>query len=203
MRARRRVRDERGAVLVEVVMILPMLLVISLGVFDIGLSWKASLTVTNAARAGARVASNLGIAATADKSALASIAASLSTIPSSQIDAVVIYRTTSSTGTVPAGCLVSTVKSAGGSAALQCNVYSAADLAAAPTATTYTGICASSRDRFWCPTTRGNSQASTNGPDYIGVYVRINHATQTKIFGSTMVIDDHAVMRVEPNAGNP
>lgn len=184
-------------------MILPMLLVIALGVFDIGLGWKASLTVTNAARAGARVASNLGVDASADRSALASVAASLGTIPTSQIDYVVIYRTTSANGTVPSGCLQPSVRSTGGSAALSCNVYSGADLAAAATSSAYTGNCASSRDRFWCPTNRGNSQAATNGPDQVGVYVRINHATQTKLFGSSMTIDDQAVMRIEPNAGNP
>lgn len=200
-RARR--RDERGAVLVEVMMILPMLLLISLAVFDIGLGWKASLTVTNASRAGSRVASNLGVAASADKSALSSIAASLGTIPVAEIDVVVIYRATTASGAVPTNCLTSASRSAGGNAASQCNVYTGAEVFAASTATTFTGNCASSRDRFWCPTNRGNSQAGATGPDYLGVYVRINHATKTKAFGSTMVIDDQAVMRLEPNAGNP
>jgi len=202
-RCRSRSRGERGAVLVEVVLIVPVLLVIALGVFDIGLSWKASLTVTNAARAGARVASNLGIDDTADKAALSSIAASLGTIPVGEIDVVVIYRATTATGDVPSGCLDSTVRAAGGSATYQCNVYSGTDVFAAQTATTYTGNCSNSRDRYWCPSTRANSQALSNGPDYLGVYVRINHATKTKMFGSTMVIKDRSVMRVEPNAGNP
>jgi len=195
-------RGERGAVLVEVVLIVPILLMIALGVFDIGLGWKASLTVTNAARAGSRVASNLGIDAAADKSALASTAASLGTIPVSEIDVVVIYRTSSADGAPPSGCLTSGAKAAGGSASDLCNTYSGADVMAAATSTAYNGNCGSSRDRFWCPSSRGNSQATTNGPDYLGVYIRINHATKTKLFGSTMVIDDQAVMRIEPSAGN-
>lgn len=201
-RARAR-RGERGAVLVEVVLIVPVLLIISLGVFDIGLSWKASLTVSNASRAGARVASNIGIGATADKAALSSIAASLGTIPASEIDVVVIYRTTTPTGAVPAGCLDSVAKLAGGNLVLQCNTYSASDINGAATSSAFTGVCATSRDRFWCPSTRANNQALSAGPDYIGVFVRINHATKTKMFGSTMVIKDTAVMRIEPNAGNP
>ena len=184
-------------------LIVPLLLLISLAVFDIGLGWKASLTVTNAARAGARVATNLGVSSTADKSALGSVAASLGTVPVSEIDMVVIYRATTADGDVPSGCLTSATKSAGGSTAYQCNVYTGAEVFGASTATTFTGNCVSSRDRFWCPSTRGNSQAATNGPDYLGVYVRINHATKTKAFGSTMVIKDRAVMRLEPNAGNP
>lgn len=199
----RRARGENGAVLVEVVLILPLLMLISLAVFDLGLGWKASMTVTNAARAGARVASNLGVAATADKSALASIAASLGTVPVSEIDVIVIYRATTADGDVPADCLTGSTRATGGSSASQCNVYTGAEAIAASTSTTFTGNCGSSRDRFWCPSTRGNSQAASTGPDYLGVYVRINHTTKTKAFGSTMVVKDRAVMRIEPNAGNP
>jgi Flp pilus assembly protein TadG len=199
----RRARGENGAVLVEVVLILPLLMLISLAVFDLGLGWKASMTVTNAARAGARVASNLGVSATADKSALASIAASLGTVPVSEIDVIVIYRATTADGDVPADCLTGSTRATGGSSASQCNVYTGAEAIAASTSTTFTGNCGSSRDRFWCPSTRGNSQAASTGPDYLGVYVRINHTTKTKAFGSTMVVKDRAVMRIEPNAGNP
>lgn len=199
---RDRRRGERGAVLVEVVLIVPLLLLISLAVFDIGLGWKASLTVTSAARSGARVATNLGVSASADKSALSSVAASLGTVPVAEIDLVVIYRATAADGDVPSNCLTTATKTAGGSAAYQCNVYSGAEVFAASTSSAFTGNCASSRDRFWCPTTRGNSQAATAGPDYLGVYIRINHTTKTKAFGTTMVIKDRAVMRVEPNAGN-
>lgn len=199
----RRARGENGAVLVEVVLILPLLMLISLAVFDLGLGWKASMTVTNAARAGSRVASNLGVSATADKSALASIAASLGTVPVSEIDVIVIYRATTADGDVPADCLTGSTRATGGSSASQCNVYTGAEAIAASTSTTFTGNCGSSRDRFWCPSTRGNSQAASTGPDYLGVYVRINHTTKTKAFGSTMVVKDRAVMRIEPNAGNP
>lgn len=196
-------RGDRGAVLVEIVMIVPVLLIISLGVFDIGLGWKASLTVTNAVRAGARVGSNLGRDGNADKSALAAVAASLGTIPAAEIDTVVIYRASTSSGDVPAGCLTSGVRSAGGSASLQCNVYTGAEVLAAATSTDFTNNCSTSRDRFWCPSARANSQALTAGPDYLGVYVRINHATKTRMFGSTMVVKDRSIMRLEPNAGNP
>ena len=199
---RRRGRGERGAVLVECVLIFPLLMMISLGVFDVGLGWKASLTVSSAARTGARVASNLGVASSADKDSLASIAAALGSVDDSEIDVVVIYRSTAANGDVPAGCLTTAVRSAGGSAALRCNVYDVTGLNAAATSTAYNGNCASSRDRFWCPSTRANSQILTAGMDFLGVYVRLNHDTKTKIFGATMVIDDQAVMRVEPNAGN-
>lgn len=202
LRTRARGHDERGAVLVEVVIILPVLLIIALGVFDVGLGWRASLTISSAARSGARVASNLGIDAGADRQALASVAAALGSIPSEQIDLVVIYKADGNAGEVPAGCLTSVARTAGGSAAHNCNVYTATDLAAAATSSAYTTNCSTSRHRFWCPPNRANEQGSTAGPDFLGVYVRVNHATQTKMFGSTMVIDDQAVMRIEPAAGD-
>lgn len=195
-------RDERGAVLVEVVIILPVLLIIALGVFDVGLGWRASFTISSAARSGARVGSNLGIDDGADQQALASIAAALGTIPSAQIDVVVIYKADGADGEVPANCLTAITRTAGGSAANHCNVYTATDLAAAATSSDYTGNCSSSRDRFWCPPNRENEQGSAAGPDYLGVYIRINHATKTKMFGSTLVLDDRAVMRIEPAAGD-
>ena len=188
--------------MIELAIILPLLMGIVLSVLDIGIGFKISLTVSNAARAGARTASNFGRDMSADQAALAGVSAALGTIPQSEIDLVVIYRASSSSGTVPAGCLTSTARALGGSPADYCNVYVAADLAAAPSAAGYTGDCTTSRDRFWCTANRENSQTAANGPDYLGVYVRINHATSTKVFGSTMVIDDQAIMRIEPNAGS-
>lgn len=202
LRTRARGHDERGAVLVEVVIILPVLLIIALGVFDVGLGWRASLTISSAARSGARVASNLGVDAGADRQALASVAAALGSISTPEIDLVVIYRANGTDGEVPPTCLGAVARSAGGNVAHKCNVYTAADLAAAATSAAYTGNCASSRDRFWCPANRENEQGSASGPDYLGVYVRVNHATKTKMFGSTMTIDDHAIMRLEPAAGD-
>lgn len=193
-------RDERGAVLVEIVMIVPLLLVISLSVFDIGLGWKTSMTITSSVRSAARVASNLGASPSADKSALIAMASSLGSIPTSEIDVVVIFRSTTADGKVPPNCLTATVKAIGGSILDGCNVYSGAEMKNAATATGFDGTCVTSRDRFWCPSLRTTGQAGA-GPDSVGVYLKVNHATKTKIFGPTMGIDDTAVMKIEPVAG--
>lgn len=200
--SRRLRRGERGAALVEAALIVPLLMSISLAVFDLGIGFKTSLTVSNAVRAGARTATNLGTDEAADQAALAGVAAALGTVASSDIDVVVIYKATSQDGDVPAACLTSSAKAAGGDATAQCNVYSATDLAQAQTSTAFTGNCTSSRDHFWCPSSRGNSQIPSAGPDLVGVYIRVNHTTVTKVFGTKMEITDHAAMRVEPNAGN-
>lgn len=197
-------RDERGAVLVEMCIILPLLMAISLATLDLGLAWRASLTVSGAARAGARTGSNLGISTQADKEILKSVAAALGSIPTSEIEMVVVYKSATSDGAPPSACTSATALSNGGDASALCNTYSGTELSqiAAGAGPTFGTGCTTSRDRRWCPTARSNSQASAAGPDYLGVYVKVNHATSTKMFGTTIVVDDSAVMPIEPGAGN-
>jgi len=207
---RRRARGDRGAVLIELVIITPILFTIILGVFDLGLAWRASITISNAVRSASRVDANLGKADSSDLAALQALSAAASTIPSSQIDVIVIYKSTTPDGDVPAACVTTTARLAGGVAASNCNTYSQTDYINAQNGTGgfangFTGLCSSSgrRDRFWCATNRVNDQAASGGPDYVGVYIKVIHRTATKMFGATIDIDDHAVMRIEPNAGNP
>lgn len=205
---RRRRRGERGAILLELVIVAPLLLAIILGVFDLGLAWRTSITLSNATRSGARVASNLGVSESADLAALQAIAAALSSIPASQVQAIVIYRATTATGDVPPECVAAAAVAAGGDASRKCNTYSQADYVNAQNGVasfvnSFTGSCGPSRrDYRWCPMDRENDQGVVGGPDYVGVYVKLAHQTSTKMFGSTLTIDDKAVMRIEPAAGN-
>jgi Flp pilus assembly protein TadG len=48
--------DERGAVLIEFALVLPLLLVLMAGMFDLGFAFQRYQAVTNAAREGARMA---------------------------------------------------------------------------------------------------------------------------------------------------
>ena len=49
-------RNERGAALVEAAMIMPMILLISVGIFEFGRAYQTWQVLTNAAREGARMA---------------------------------------------------------------------------------------------------------------------------------------------------
>jgi Flp pilus assembly protein TadG len=51
----RRVRSERGAVLIEFALVFPLLLLVTLGIIDFGLLFQQYEVLTNAAREGARV----------------------------------------------------------------------------------------------------------------------------------------------------
>jgi hypothetical protein len=48
--------DERGAVLIEFALVLPVLLLLLVGMFDLGFAFQRYQAVTNAAREGARMA---------------------------------------------------------------------------------------------------------------------------------------------------
>jgi Flp pilus assembly protein TadG len=49
-------RNERGAALVEAAMIMPLIMLISVGIFEFGRAYQTSQVLTNAAREGARLA---------------------------------------------------------------------------------------------------------------------------------------------------
>jgi Flp pilus assembly protein TadG len=53
---RRRIRSERGAELIELAAVLPMLLLVFVAIVDFGLMFQRFLTISNAAREGARIA---------------------------------------------------------------------------------------------------------------------------------------------------
>ena len=55
MKVLRRLRGSRGAELIEMAMVTPILLLIVAGIFDFGMMFRAWEVVTNAAREGARV----------------------------------------------------------------------------------------------------------------------------------------------------
>ena len=52
-------RDERGAVLVEAIIVIPIMMMITLGIVEYGGAYREDTTIAAASRAGARVASSL------------------------------------------------------------------------------------------------------------------------------------------------
>ena len=52
----RRIREDRGAAIIEVALTLPLLLLVSVGIFEFGRAYQTWQVLTNAAREGARLA---------------------------------------------------------------------------------------------------------------------------------------------------
>jgi hypothetical protein len=191
-----RLRSQRGAAIVEFVLIAPVLLLLAIGVAEFALGWKDSMTVSNGMRAGARVGSAAATTRLADYEVLQAVEAALADLPDGAIERIVVYRANGPDGEISTTCAAGTPSS---SATAPCNVYTEADLARPATDFAGSTCSASAPDRHWCPTSRLARQSGTGGPpDYLGVWVRVRHDFVTNFFGGSLTITDNAVMRLEP-----
>jgi hypothetical protein len=211
-----RLRGDEGGLTVEMALLTPLLFLLLAGVFEFGLAWRDSLSISNATRAGARAASSAGDASTADHQALSTLTAGLEGLPETEIDYVIIYDAGAADGEVPAACKArgATTNAING-IPNQCNIYGGdwlRDTFDPFDTTLFEGQvgspsnpqCASGRaDWSFCPLRRESSQRAAGGPDYVGVFVKTTHGYVTKVFGSGgMDMEDSAVMRIEPKWGN-
>lgn len=185
---------ERGAVLVELAVVVPLLLLLVVGTIELGSAWSQRLKVETAARAGARVGSNLGTDRLADYNLLQSVRAAVASLGTDRIRHVVVYRSTTDDGAVPPTCRTSPPTPQAG----LCNVYTGADLnGLTPSAFSGTTACgATAPDRFWCPTSRQKVQQL--GTDFLGVWIVAESPTVTGLFTAPLDLGARAVMRLEP-----
>lgn len=208
-------RSEGGAVLVETAIVALMLMGLLIATFELGMAWRSSVTNSNAARAGARVASYQGTGYQADYASLLAVASGLKSVKELTIEKVIIFKATKGSSVVPAACLALTPSTSSSTptgldnASAKCNVYSGAQVNAISNGTigsAYFGDgsqtaapCTSTKlDYYWCPYERRNVQAS--GLDDVGVYVQVSHRTFSRVFGSTFTIRDTEIMQIEPSA---
>lgn len=190
-RFQRRCHEERGASLIEAAFITPVFLVLLFGIVEFGLAFSDYLTLSNAVRAGARTASSSGSTSNADFTILKTVASEGGAIKRSAIQWIVVYKA-GGHGELPSSTCQSGTPVAG-----VCNVYVAADLARPESDF---GCQGGRPDRYWCPTTRKTAQKVANGgpPDYIGVWIRVDHQWVTGMFGTAKTLTDGAVVRIEP-----
>lgn len=192
----RRARGERGAALVEFVLLAPVLILIVAGVLEFGMAWRDSMTVSNALRSGARVGSNAGRERMADYYILKAIESAMKEIPdTARVQRIVIYRASTSNSAPTDSCMAGIPSSTGSN---PCNVYTGADLIRPESDFSGTTSCGgTSPDRFWCPINRQNQQAL--GADYLGVWMQVRYDYITHVFpGTGLTIKDRAIMRLEP-----
>lgn len=179
--------------LVEAAFITPVLFFLLFAIFEFGTAFRDYLAVANTTRDGARAASVYGNDSSADFDILQSIANASNVIDRNDIQRIVIYKASGPNTPVPTACTTATT----GVSASNCNVYFANALGLAESEFG----CRSDRnlDRYWCPTTRKVAATGTNGPpDYIGVWIKVNHNWITGMFGRSLSFTDSTVMREEP-----
>jgi TadE-like protein len=103
----RRGRGERGSVILESAIGLPILFLLIFGVMEIGMAIKSYSGAANAVSAGGRAGSVAGNDAAADQAILARIARESAGIGKGEIQYVVIWHASGPGTTVPSGCLPS------------------------------------------------------------------------------------------------
>ncbi|MCP5030888.1 MAG: hypothetical protein GY939_03735 [Actinomycetia bacterium] len=181
-------RRERGAVLVETAIVVPILILLAIGIAELGLIVRDRQTAVSATRSAARVVSSSGDTRLADYDAIASLAASLADVDPNDIQRIVIFAPDAD-GSMPAGCELSAVTGI-------CNHYQGSDLSLVATDFAGTTDCSfGAPDASWCPISRETRQSV--GPDWIGVNVQLSHHSIAP-FLSDRSIADTTVMRLEP-----
>jgi hypothetical protein len=181
---------ERGVTMIEAAFVTPVFFMLILGVIEISLAMNDNLALSHSVRAGTRVASASGNDVYADYGIVQSVRRESAALPRAQIKMIVVYKATE-IGEPPSitcknGTPVEDV----------CNVYTPTDFTE-PKAD-YGCKDAETLDKYWCPYERNVILTSSTGPDFVGVWMKIEHPWVTKMFGNTLTLTDSSVIQLEP-----
>lgn len=187
--SQRRLR-ERGAVMVEMAIVVPVLMLLVMGMMEVGFRTTNTQAVVAASRSATRVVSSDSNTRLADYDAMQALSGALADFDVSDIQRIIIFKPEAD-GSLPPLC--DTAAQSG-----LCNHYSGADLSAP--ITDFQGVagstCAtSSRDTLWCPLDRIAEQFPS--ADWIGVRVEVMHHSVAPFLSDTTIVDT-TVMRLEP-----
>ena len=177
---------ETGASLVEVGLLLPLLILLAIGLSEIGFLVVDYMTVTNAAREGARTgaaAANYDIGSTdADDLILNAVEEAACNLSFGSLESVTVYRADADGQIpVPPGNGVNVYVNNG---ALICGSSSH-------------GLSASGSCCLWTPSSRDRVPP---GLDVLGVEVVFSHESVTGLFPfPTVTWTENAVMQIEPD----
>ncbi len=185
-------RQPRGAALVEFAIVAMFLATLSAGAYDYGMAWRVGLATNEAARTAARTGSGLGDTPLADWYALSGAKAALTNSGQiNNVQRVVIYKSTTANGAVPAACETAT------STSELCNIITGNQFRAMTQSSfsSTTGCFNAAAVRNWCPSSRNAVQLTA---DYYGVWIQVRYTNQFKMISSGTTINRDTVMRLEP-----
>jgi hypothetical protein len=180
---------------VEAAILLPLFIALLIGILEGGRMLMLNQTMRVATSTSARAAAIAGNDISADYRILSAIEGSTTArIPADHLDLIVVFKATSSTASVPSGCLSASIPN-------QCNRYTGADLDLLEA--DLASCVVPSKARFWCPSTRKYAATDADGngpPDWIGVYIEADMPMVTKLFGSSITLTDTQITRIEATA---
>lgn len=192
----RRCCDDRGAILAEAAFVTPIFFYLLFGIIDYGLLFRDYLTLGNGTTAGARMAAVQGNANTADWEIIQRVKKELAAVNTTTITKLVVFKPTAGSGSIPSTCQSA---AAPGVVPGLCNLYAPSRDWIATDPTLYGCTPPNDRASGYCPSTRKVAVSGANGPpDYVGIYVEFNHLFLTRLFGTSKVMTDITIARLEP-----
>jgi Flp pilus assembly protein TadG len=195
---RARQDGERGAVLVEAVIVIPILMLITLGIIEYGSAYQQDAAVASASRAGARVASamttkDFGVTANATDAGIITanaVAAALQSVGSATPKQMWIYRIEPSNSACGPPSFTSCAYKVGYAWNSTTKLFNTAELSGS-------GSWPATK-QFACASTV-NPNGGGTGPDQIGIWVSMTHTAVTHLFGGDKTLTGQTIMRLEPN----
>lgn len=176
-------RFEEGASLVEVAVVLPILLALAIGLAEVGFLVIDYVTVTNAARSGARTGAALNTAADTDDSILEVVEEDLCNLQNGEVKVVRIYEANAD------GSIGGNSNNFTPTGALNCGADGHVF-----TCDPVEGGC------NWTSTSRNNDPV--NGFDRLGLRIEFTHDYVTDFLPFPDVdFMESAVMQLEPDTG--
>jgi Flp pilus assembly protein TadG len=209
-----RCRGDAGTALVEAAFFTPVFLYIVFGFAELGLFLRTYITMSAALGDGARQGAIVGNTADVDYQMLQVIKRDLAAVPTSHIKVVVVFNAgTANAANPPAATAPAACRQAGLATPVsltdtgaKCNAYTPATDWAATDARLYgctTVAPISNRSAGWCPDGRLTAATSIAGdgpPDYLGIYIRVDHGYLTGLFGRTKTVEQTIITRLEPQS---
>lgn len=176
-------KRERGSVVVEAAIILPLLMMLTFGTIEFGLAFRDSASIASATRSGARIGSAMPAQVGFQDRARMSVNDALKDLTHSTPLKLVIFKADPNTGMPVSGTYTSCD---------YCYRYSWDNAAKAFPAITDAGS--------GIPWTADDQKADlcAGTTDAIGVYVQARHDFITGLFGSFATYDHKTVMLLEP-----
>ena len=177
-------KTEKGASLVEVALVLPLLLTLAIGLAEVGFLVIDYVTVTNAARSGARTGAALAKDAGTDQAILNVVEEDLCNLGFGSAVVVRIFRA-----------------NADGSMSASQNNYSSSGALSCNDSTTHSFSCdALEGGCNWAESSRNNSPP--NNFDRLGVRIEFTHDWVTNFFPFPNAnFLETAIMQLEPDTG--
>lgn len=173
-------RDERGATIVEFAIVMPLLLLLMIGIMEVGVAFYDYLTIERSTLEGVRTAAFTGTAPDADCTSVQTIVSSLPSGFLERLDRIEIYRFDPATSQ-PDVSKINTWQYNGGVDPLDC----AASWIVAST---------------WASTSRQTTAGPSQQLDIIGVRIRMPRSWISNFppFSGSYAVDESSILRLEP-----